>query len=71
MARARRAHDWSQTALLLALTTNCHRDPRRSRVAQPLDFLPADLRDGRRPSRGIPLTPQNLHLLKPLFTQKS
>lgn len=70
MARARRLHDWNQSACILALTANCHRDPKRSRVVSMFDFLPDDLREGRSVRRGILLTPQNLHILKPLFTKR-
>jgi hypothetical protein len=40
MADARREHDWSQTASLLALTANVNRDPKKHRAFKPADFMP-------------------------------
>lgn len=34
---------WIHTASLLALITNCHRDPKKSRAARPKDFHPHTL----------------------------
>ena len=56
----------------MALVANCHRDPKRLRRPFDLaDFLPADLRTSVRRASGIPLTTQNLRLLKPLFEKKA
>lgn len=40
MAEAAQDERWQHTAALLALTANCHRDPRRQRAVRPADFLP-------------------------------
>ncbi len=54
---------------LMALVANCHRSPKRIRPFHLADFLPADLRAEVRRSSGIPLSTQNLRLLKPMFTR--
>ena len=71
MYAARRRDQWCHTASVMALTANCHRDPKRVRRPFDLaDFLPADLRAQVRRASGIRLTPQNLRMLKPLFDRK-
>jgi hypothetical protein len=41
MTGARSDYDWAHTAQLLALTANCHRDPKkRPQPFQPRDFHP-------------------------------
>lgn len=40
MAEARSRERWAHTSALLALTANCHRDPRKSKAFTPADFLP-------------------------------
>lgn len=67
--QAKRKHDWSQSAMLLTLTANCHRNAKKSRPFRLADFLPADLAaQVKRSSRGnLRLTTKNLHMLKPLF----
>ncbi len=54
---------------LMALVANCHRSPKRIRPFQLADFLPSDLRAEVRRTSGIPLSTQNLRLLKPMFTR--
>lgn len=49
MAEAVSRDRWNHTASLLALISNCHRDPKKSRAARPKDFHP-HLRDQRRKS---------------------
>ena len=40
MADAASRDRWNHTAPLLALITNCHRDPKKARAARPRDFHP-------------------------------
>ncbi len=40
MADAASRDRWNHTASLLALLTNCHRDPKKARVARPQDYHP-------------------------------
>ncbi|WP_437226005.1 hypothetical protein SH661x_004356 [Planctomicrobium sp. SH661] len=40
MADAASRDRWNHTASLLALITNCHRDPKKARAARPRDFHP-------------------------------
>lgn len=40
MAEARANDAWNHTAPLLALTANCHRDPKKARAFKPRDFHP-------------------------------
>ena len=40
MAEGRGRSDWSRTAALMALTANCHRDPKKGRAFKPADFDP-------------------------------
>ena len=71
MYAGRRREQWTHTANLMSLLANCHRDPKRlRRPFHVADFLPADLRTALRATSGIRLTPQNLRMLKPLFTKK-
>lgn len=70
MYQARRRDQWSHTANLMALIANCHRDPKRlRRPFDMVDFLPTDLRSDVRRTSGIPLTRNNLRMLKPLFAK--
>ena len=41
MAEARTDYEWAQTASILALTANCHRNPKKGRAFTPADFHPA------------------------------
>lgn len=40
MAEARVRDEWRRTSVLLALTANCHRDPKRTKAFRPADFDP-------------------------------
>lgn len=40
MGEARRDHDWGQTASILALTANLHRDPKKQKALSPSEFMP-------------------------------
>lgn len=48
MAEGRARLEWAQTAALLALTANCHRDPKKGRPLTPDDFNPYARRDRRK-----------------------
>jgi len=63
MAEGQSEEAWNHTASLLAMLANCHRDPRRSRAFRPGDFHPHK----RRRAGGVPLTAENLGLLRRLF----
>jgi len=71
MLRGRRLHDWSQTGSLLAMTANANRNPKKRRRPYGLaDFVPTDLRQEFRAPRGMRLTRDTLHALKPLFARE-
>ena len=40
MAEGRLKDEWARMSALLAMTANCHRDPRRRRPYTPSDFDP-------------------------------
>ncbi len=40
MADGRSRAEWARMSALMALTANCHRDPKRSRALKPKDFDP-------------------------------
>lgn len=40
MCEARQRDAWARMSALLALTANCHRDPKKSRALKPGDFDP-------------------------------
>ncbi len=63
MAEARSHERWNHTAAMLALTANCHRDPRRQKAYVPADFLPQPDR-----SAAQPLT--DLSILKAVFVDR-
>ena len=47
MAEARSRDRWARTSAALAMTANCHRDPKKSRPFKPADFDPHELADKR------------------------
>jgi hypothetical protein len=64
MADARRRHDWDQTAELLALLANAHRDPKkRRRPYSSADFHPLPRAGARSRPQGIPLTTGMIDML--------
>lgn len=70
--KAKRRHDWSQTSLILTINANANRDEKkRKKPFHPNDFMPDDLKESIRRMGGFRLTPQNLHVLKPYFSQPS
>ena len=67
MAEARGRDNWTHTSTVLALTANVNRDPKRSRVWRPGDFNPYETRRAR---GGVPLTAENLTILKRAFVDQ-
>jgi len=63
MAEARSRERWNHTAAILALTANCHRDPKRRSAYVPADFLPQPDRPAAQP-----LT--DLSILKSVFVDR-
>ncbi len=64
MAEARRRHDWDQTAELLALLANAHRDPKRQRRPYTsAQFHPLPRSSPRSFSPGVPLTAGMIDML--------
>ncbi|MEM8739468.1 MAG: hypothetical protein AAGG38_13475 [Planctomycetota bacterium] len=64
MAEGRRRHDWDQTAELLALLANVHRDTKKRPRPYPSSWF-HPLRSANSPSspRGLPLTADMIGLL--------
>jgi len=67
MADARGRDNWSHTAALLCLTANVSRDPKKHRPFRPDDFDPYARQAKGRTKAGIPLTVENLGMLKDVF----
>ena len=63
MATARLSAAWDHTASVLAMLANCHRSKKQGAV-QPSRFHPYRR---ARESRGIPITSDNIGLLKKAF----
>lgn len=65
MARGRMRRQWDQTAAVLALIANCHRDPKkRGSPYRPEEFNPFAEDAGR---GGMKLTASNLNALRGFF----
>lgn len=69
MAKAKQRSDWQQTASLMALIANCHRDPNKGRVFTPNDFSPYGSGGMRR--SGIQIKADNIEDLKFLCRSNS
>lgn len=67
MAEAKGRDNWAHTSTVLALLANVNRDPRRTRAFKPKDFNPFEARRAR---GGVPLTVQNLGMLKQVFVDQ-
>ena len=65
MAEARVDTQWDQTASLLALLANVHRDPRNSKVYRPADFHPRHAR-----KREEPVIKGDIKMLKAVFVDR-
>lgn len=68
MADAASRDCWNHTASLLALITNCHRDPKKSRAAKPRDFHP-HVKTERR-SNETPKPRVGIEVLKQVFIDR-
>ena len=56
MAEGRQKHDWGQTASMLALIANCHRDPKK----RPRPFAPDEFMPRSRPRRKATVSVERL-----------
>jgi hypothetical protein len=63
MAEGHGRDRWGRLSVLLALTANCHRDPKKGRAYRPEDFDPT----GRQPGRVTRVTHENIGQLKQAF----
>jgi hypothetical protein len=61
MAEGAQRERWQHTSCILALIANANRDPKRTRRFTPADFNPFNRR-----RQGIPITPDNIQMLKKL-----
>lgn len=63
------SHDrWNHTASLMALISNCHRDPKKSRPARPKDFHP---HIQPKPNRSVESKPRvGVEVLKQVFVDR-
>jgi len=67
MAEERERVEWDRTSDLLALTANCHRGEKHRPFTRD-DFHPFPSRG--RPQHGVPLTKENIGLLKKVFVDQ-
>jgi hypothetical protein len=65
-AKAKLDFDWSQTASLMAIIANCHRDPKR-RAYRPEDFYRPQFHHQRRHKGGMSV--DKLYALRAVFTK--
>lgn len=66
MAEGHNRDAWGRMSALLALTANCHRDPKKGRVFKPADFDPTTRPETDR--QVIRVTKDNIGLMKQAFT---
>ena len=59
MCEARERSAWQRMSSLMALTANCHRDPKKTRALKPKDFDPF--------ARSAPLPKVGVEVLKDVF----
>ncbi len=64
MAEGHGRDEWGRLSVLLALTANCHRDPKKHRAFRPSDFDPF----GREQGQVIEVNRDNIGLLRRTFT---
>ena len=65
MAEARCQDGWSHTSAMLAMIANANRDPKKKKSPyKPADFNPML---AERKTAGIPLTTENIGILKTVF----
>ena len=65
MAEGHSRDKWSRLSALLALTANCHRDPKKGRALRPSDFDPF----GKERGQVIEVSRENIGLLKDALTK--
>jgi len=63
MAQGHGRDAWGRMSVLLALTANCHRDPKKHRAFRPSDFDPF----GRESGEVIEVNRENIGLLREAF----
>lgn len=66
MAEARLREEWRQTAHLLALLANCHRDPKRTSAFEAADFDPFAVLDRAKAPRAM----VGVEVLKAIFIDR-
>ena len=66
MAEARSRDNWSHTSAILAITANCHRDPKKFRPFTPADFDPHASADKKKTR----IRTRDLGILKQIFVDK-
>ena len=66
MAEARVDAEWNHTSAVLAMLANVNRDPKKHGPYRPEEFHPLKRRDR---SHGVPITRENVSLLKKVFIQ--
>jgi len=68
MAHVRLSSDWDHTSAVMALLATIHRDPNKHGPFSPAEFHP--YKGQRRTSRGIPITRENIGILKVFVGRK-
>ena len=66
MAEAKSRDNWTHTSAVLAMTANCHRDPKKTKAFKPADFDPYALAEKKRPVGRI----KDLGILKTVFVDR-
>lgn len=64
MAEGHGRDAWGRLSVLLALTANAHRDPKKGRAFKPTDFDPF----GKEPGEVVQVNRENIGLFKEAFT---
>ena len=67
MAEGHGRDAWDRLSVLLALTANCHRDPKKHRAFRPSDFDPF----GREPTEVVEVNKETIDLMRTAFDQGS
>ena len=66
MAEAHGRDCWNHTSAILAMIANVNRDPKKGKAFKPSDFNP----HVEKQRSGIPLTSDNLSILKTVFVDR-
>ncbi len=66
MAEAKSKDNWNHTAATLAMIFNVNRDPKKQKAITPSELNPHE----KKKKSGIPLTTDNLKILKKVFVEK-